>query len=337
MAKVSVIIPMYNTEAYIMQCLQSVINQTFRELEIIVIDDGSTDRSLEICKAVSAVDDRILIFDQKSKGVSSARNRGLEAATGEYVFFLDSDDVIHPCLIDLYVKQGEKYNIDLMFCPCIRLNTSEIEERMRRTSKNTVKIQWETGQAADAQDWFNFKYKKELSYIGGKMIRRSLIGQQYFNEKLSYGEDTVFIHSLICKEIRMAYLDKEWYYYRTRPDSVTYLNNMDYNWQKYKAFRLLRNHELQAGCISLAVRWEELLMWKILSDYLIVKNKKDKEKSRNIKKMLIIEMENGLYKRLSVKIRILFYVLFFGCSYFPPIRVLWRLKQIFFKDFRLKS
>ena len=137
MAKVSVIIPVHNTEAYIMQCLRSVINQTFRELEIIVIDDGSTDRSLKICKDIAAVDDRILIFEQKKEGVSSARNRGLEAAAGEYVFFLDSDDVIHPCLIDSYVKQGEKSNVDLMFCTYIKMDTSEIEKRMRQISKRS--------------------------------------------------------------------------------------------------------------------------------------------------------------------------------------------------------
>lgn len=335
MAKVSVIIPVHNTEAYIMQCLRSVINQTFRELEIIVIDDGSTDRSLKICKDIAAVDDRILIFEQKKEGVSSARNRGLEAAAGEYVFFLDSDDVIHPCLIDSYVKQGEKSNVDLMFCTYIKMDTSEIEKRMRQISKNIAEIQWEIGRKADAKEWFYSKYEMELSCIGGKMIRRSFIGQQRFDETLFSGEDTVFMHSLICREMRMAYLDTEWYYYRMHSDSITHLNNMDKNWQKYKVSRLIRNQEFQTGCISLALRWEEQLVWGILSNYFIAINKKDKGDSQNLKKMMNLEMDHCLYKRLSFKIKILFYVLYFGCSYFPPIRWMWRMKQILFKDFWL--
>lgn len=333
MAKVSVIIPMYNTEAYIMQCLQSVINQTFRELEIIVIDDGSTDRSLEICKTVSAVDDRIHIFEQKKEGVSSARNRGLEVATSEYVFFLDSDDAIHPCLIESYVKQGENSNVDLMFCTYRKMDTSEIEKRMSQAPNNIAEIQWEVGRKADAKDWFYSKYELELSCIGGKMIRRSFIGQQRFDEVLFSGEDTVFMHSVICREIRMAYLDEEWYYYRIRSDSITHLNNMDKNWQKYEVSKLIRNQEFQTGCISLALRWEEQLVWGVLSNYLIASNKKDKEDSQNLKKMMTIEMKHYLYKRLSFKIKILFYVLFFGCSYFPPIRLMWRMKQRYFKDF----
>lgn len=335
MTKVSVVIPMYNTEAYIMQCLQSVINQTFRELEIIVVDDGSTDRSLEICKEAGAADDRILIFEQKKKGVSSARNQGLEAAAGDYVFFLDSDDVIHPCLIESYVKQGEKSNVDLMFCTYIKMDTPEIEKRMRQISKNIAEIQWEIGRKADAKEWFYSKYEMELSCIGGKMIRRSFIGQQRFDETLFSGEDTVFMHSLICRGMRMAYLDTEWYYYRMHSDSITHLNNMDKNWQKYKVSRLIRNQEFQTVCISLALRWEEQLVWSILSNYLIAINKKDKGNSQNLKKMMNLEMDHYLYERLSFKIKILFYVLYFGCSYFPPIRWMWRMKQILFKEFWL--
>lgn len=86
MVKVSVIIPMYNTESYIMQCIESVTRQTYSDLEILVIDDGSTDRSLEICKALTLYDNRIRIFKQENKGVSSARNKGLEKAAGKYIF-----------------------------------------------------------------------------------------------------------------------------------------------------------------------------------------------------------------------------------------------------------
>ena len=94
MKKVSVIITMYNAESYIRQCMQSVMSQTWDDLEILVIDDGSADQGLKICEELGRMDGRIQILTQKNRGVSAARNRGIEEADGEYIFFLDSDDVI---------------------------------------------------------------------------------------------------------------------------------------------------------------------------------------------------------------------------------------------------
>ena len=105
MCKISVIIPVYNAEPYIRQCLQSVIRQTCRNLEILVIDDGSTDRSAKICRELSLTDNRIQVYGQKNGGISRARNHGLEIAAGEYIFFLDSDDAIHPLLLEEMMEQ----------------------------------------------------------------------------------------------------------------------------------------------------------------------------------------------------------------------------------------
>ncbi|HAS37211.1 MAG TPA: glycosyltransferase family 2 protein, partial [Ruminococcaceae bacterium] len=94
-ALVSIIIPVYNLEKYIKHCLESVVNQTYKELEIICIDDGSTDGSAEIIKSMAENDPRIKYIYQENAGVSAARNKGLDTATGEYVMFVDGDDYIH--------------------------------------------------------------------------------------------------------------------------------------------------------------------------------------------------------------------------------------------------
>ena len=99
MNKISVIIPMYNSQDYIGQCLRSVISQTYRNLEVLVIDDGSTDKSVDICQSYCQKDKRIRLLLQEHGGVSVARNRGLDTAKGAYLFFLDSDDMIHPYLL----------------------------------------------------------------------------------------------------------------------------------------------------------------------------------------------------------------------------------------------
>ena len=116
MKKVSVIIPMYNSENYIGQCIRSVTDQTYRNLEIIVVDDGSTDEGARVCAELMETDARIRLCRQENRGVSAARNHGIQAATGEYVFFLDSDDAIHPLLLGELLGRAEENNAQLAFC-----------------------------------------------------------------------------------------------------------------------------------------------------------------------------------------------------------------------------
>lgn len=337
MAKVSVIIPMYNAEPYIRQCIQSIIRQTYSEWEILVIDDGSTDQSLKICEELKQKDNRIQIFTQENKGVSIARNRGLEASSGEYVFFLDSDDAIHPCLLEESVREAELCRADLTFCLCIRLNTAKMNKMKRIKPEDRHGVQWIIGEKAESGEWFYNKFEQELSCIGGKMIRHDFIGKQRFTENLSRGEDTVFIHDLICKGMRMAYLNLEWYFYRVNPENIIHPGSLKKNWQKYKACKLLRDQEYQTGHFRWAMKWEEGVVWSILSNYLITKNIKDKKGSKILKEIMLREIQSPSYRNLPVTKRILFYSLFFGCSYILPIRMLWRIKQIIWKFCKLLS
>lgn len=106
--KISVIVPIYNAELYLDRCLKSIINNTYRNLEIICINDGSTDTSLNILESYKENDSRIIVISQENRGVSSARNKGLEIATGEYISFVDADDMIHPkfftCLMSIMIE-----------------------------------------------------------------------------------------------------------------------------------------------------------------------------------------------------------------------------------------
>ena len=111
---VSIIIPVYNVSKYLRTCLDSVINQTYKDLEIICINDGSTDDSLEILKEYSIKDNRIIIIDKKNAGVSAARNDGIEKSSGEYVFCMDSDDYIDNDFIEVFYNNAKKNNSDLV-------------------------------------------------------------------------------------------------------------------------------------------------------------------------------------------------------------------------------
>ncbi|WP_143461883.1 glycosyltransferase family 2 protein [Levilactobacillus enshiensis] len=118
--KISIVTPVYNVQDYLDRCLNSMLSQSYRNLEIILVDDGSTDRSLDICRRFEAKDPRIRLIVQKNSGVSSARNAGLKAVTGDYIFFLDADDWIERDYIRRCVDALMLRRVDLLFTPYIR-------------------------------------------------------------------------------------------------------------------------------------------------------------------------------------------------------------------------
>lgn len=121
MVKISVIVPVYNNDKYLRKCLQSIVSQTFTDIEIICINDGSTDNSLEILKDFARLDNRIIIIDGENKGVSCARNAGLAVANGEYAGFVDSDDWIDADFYEKLYTAAKKHNADIAVCGIKRL------------------------------------------------------------------------------------------------------------------------------------------------------------------------------------------------------------------------
>ncbi len=170
MKKISVIIPLYNAEAYIGQCLRSVTGQTCDDLEILVIDDGSKDRGALICRELAAEDSRIRVLHQENRGVSAARNRGLEEASGRYVFFLDSDDVIHPGLLGKLAEQAERKGAQLAFCRYRRWNGSreEMWEPLRGTGGGQMQGNLGTGEQRQAGAVRKRAGKAELPEAAGE-------------------------------------------------------------------------------------------------------------------------------------------------------------------------
>lgn len=125
---ISVIIPVYGVEKYIAQCLESVIDQTYKNLEIIVVNDGTKDRSAEIAKEYAAKDSRIKVYDFKNAGLSVARNRGLEIATGEYISYLDSDDWLDTKMYETLLETAMKNEADMVKCGIIETNGASEEK-----------------------------------------------------------------------------------------------------------------------------------------------------------------------------------------------------------------
>ena len=116
MAKISVIVPVYNVEVYLDKCVKSIVNQSYRDLEIILVDDGSLDRSSELCDMWAQKDRRIRVIHQKNKGLSGARNAGLHIAKGDYLGFVDSDDYIALTMFEQMISAIQESNAELCIC-----------------------------------------------------------------------------------------------------------------------------------------------------------------------------------------------------------------------------
>lgn len=302
MDKISVIIPMYNTESFIRQCLQSVIDQTYRNLEIIVIDDGSTDCSLEVCRNLSLADDRIQLFYQENGGASKARNYGLDIATGEYVFFLDSDDAIHPLLLGEMMRQAKAQEAEMVFCDCTKVESTEFERVIRRVSTEDMMPEWQTAEGDAVEEWFHTKYGAELSGIWG-LIHMEYIGILRFDESLVYGEDTFFKYHLFCRQGRTVYSPVKWYYYRMHPMSITHSRDGVEN--IYLNFNImLRDSEYKRGHYELAVTKETEIIFWLNAIYTLYRERKNRDECKRIKEIAEKEKISPLFKSVSFNIRL---------------------------------
>ncbi len=319
MEKVSVIIPMYNAEAFIGSCLLSVRNQTYQNLEIIVIDDGSTDQGPRICEELMGQDERICLYRQENSGVSGARNRGLSMASGKYVFFLDSDDAIHPFLLQELVCQSEAQSAALAFCDFRKLDTGELEKALKEVPEHAHGLRWERAEGEEAKNWFHVSRRvQELAGIGGKLILKDFAGGICFDERLINGEDTLFLYHLISRHPRTVWLREKWYYYRMHTQSATHLREGIRKAAYFESIRLIRDQECQKGCPDHGAAWENFIVWQMGNHYGTLKRIKDRDGCRALKKEAALERKSPLFGRVHFSMRFLFHC----CFYCYPLYVL---------------
>ncbi|MGL4873804.1 MAG: glycosyltransferase family 2 protein [Clostridium sp.] len=208
--KVSIIIPIYNAEEYLYDAINSIIKNSFQELEIICIDDGSSDGSLNILNELGKRDERIRVYTQKNSGPSKARNLGLEKAIGDYIVFMDSDDILPDNSLMLRYEAIEKSNSDVVIGGTNRFN-KEKEWRME-------KHYFEDGEKDILKD---FKVLRNLGPCN-KIYRASLLNGMFFNEELKYAEDVAFVLEALVKARKIYTINELVYKYREREGSLTF-------------------------------------------------------------------------------------------------------------------
>lgn len=216
----TVICTVYNAEMYIKECIESVINQSYGNFELIIVDDGSTDNSLRLCREFERKDERIRIYRQENNGVSSARNLGIESSNGDYIIFLDSDD-----FLDLNYLESIYRNIEKDKKLYVTELTKVLEDGSRITNDKKLFIKdFETEELIFSllfgESKFEEKYYlgKNMRAIGGKVFQRNVIVDNCirFDEALYIGEDAVFILEYICSisKENIDVINCEGYFYR---------------------------------------------------------------------------------------------------------------------------
>lgn len=219
--KISIIIPIYNTAPYLPRCIESVTNQTYRDLEIILVDDGSTDNSGQICEEYAKKDSRIIFVRQENQGNNAARKAGLDICTGEYVMFVDSDDWIGSNLVSALYQPVEKYQVELVISNVLMTRVNGRKEER----KNLIEAGIYTNPKEAVKKLF-FDYEDcrygILPYIYAKLYQKDLVvrSMKRIDDKVQYDEDRALVWTCLMQEIKTAFIDDMEYYYCQRPEGL---------------------------------------------------------------------------------------------------------------------
>lgn len=209
---ISIIIPIYNAKDYLQKCLNSVIGQTYKDLEIILINDGSTDESGKICDVYANIDNRIIVIHKNNEGVSAARNYGLKIAKGKYIGFIDPDDWLEHDMIDYLYNLITKYNADMSICGFYKENPDgKLLDKYRESNlkllngKETINLMLDNG------------------YVWNKLFSKKIIDQYRikFDENIAFCEDMLFCCQYLMKAKKVVYENKPKYHYIIHGENIT--------------------------------------------------------------------------------------------------------------------
>lgn len=221
---ISIITPVYNTKQFLPRCLDSILAQTYRDWELLLVDDGSTDGSNMICDQYAAFDSRIRVFHKRNAGVASARQLGIEQARGEYSIHIDSDDWVESNMLEEMVMEQQETDADILIADFYRENNHCITLQKQRSKDNSPLSALE-----------DIVYGRQSGFLWNKLIRHELYRKYSisFAPGINHGEDSLVLAQLLQKPVKIQYLQKSYYHYLNN-GSATLCRG--YNKQMYENF-----------------------------------------------------------------------------------------------------
>ena len=213
---ISVIVPVYNIEKYVGKAIETIIGQTYRDLEIILVDDGSTDKSGEICERYAGKDDRIVVVHQENGGLSKARNTGTKIAKGDAIAYIDGDDYIHPCYFEILAKNLIEHEADISVCGMQVVSENEYENLSLSKDVENAAIEISAEEALEGM----LSQKRFSLSSCAKLYKRKIAQSHYFPEQELF-EDYYTVYRFFTEADAVTYTDAGLYYYLKRAGSIT--------------------------------------------------------------------------------------------------------------------
>lgn len=295
MARISVIVPVYGVEQYLGRCVDSILAQTFTDFELILVDDGSPDNCGNLCDEYPAKDNRVRVFHQKNQGQAAARNHGVSIARGEWVCFVDSDDLIHPQMLELLYRAATENSVGISMCSAFE-GSNIPEEFFEKRTYQCTQIPVTECSLERLYDQGGHR----CWVVWAKLLRREIVQRISFTEGRIY-EDNAIVCKWLCESTALADVDAPMYFYFVNSDGTTKSSfskkKVDYLWAleeiihfyRHKDFRSLLQHFCSTYMITSA-NYRDMVLSKL----------HDKALAREIsKRMRIIYRNNKQYVELT--------------------------------------
>ena len=247
---ISIVVPVYNAELFLNKCLDSILSQTYGNIEVICVDDESSDGSLKILKDYSERDSRVKVFSKKNEGVSIARNFGIRNSTGDYFMFVDSDDWIESDTCKVAVEEMKKQDADIVMWPYIReqgdagLKKTIFPESAVFSEKSEI-VQLQRRFAGPSGEEINRPENMDsLCTVWGKLYKREVIDGVEFDDIRSIGsyEDGLFNLNVFGKAKKVSYINNYLHHYRWNNNSITHKYNPNLVSQRKNVYKLISDY-----------------------------------------------------------------------------------------------
>ena len=304
MIKISIIIPVYNAEQYLEQCLESVIKQSLKEIEIICVNDGSIDNSLRILEEYSRKDNRIIIINQENGGSSKARNSALQIAKGEYCLNIDSDDWIEEGYFEAIYNKAKKENLDIV------ISNYYLIFYIKKENKEKVDLKLKKGEIIEGSQYILLLLTENfIGYMWNKLIKRKLFIQNNvkYNNDIFLLDDMNILIKLAYHAKRIGKLEEAYYYYRIGENNGTKKINFNYYYDIKNCFEDLNEYFKINNIKEYVDILNNRKLYTLYTDLMIKNYKKDKNykfERDNLLKKLNKRGENtsGLINSKNIKL-----------------------------------
>lgn len=295
--KISIIIPVYNTEKWLYKCIYSAVNQTYKDIEVICVDDGSTDNSGRILdEFLEQYTDKIKVIHQNNYGESRARNVGLQAATGQFIGFMDCDDWIELDTYQTLYDLIKKTDADIS---CVSWFKEYPNESLPVKNRNIVK-----SGLISQQEMFHYVYKRDtyqgFAYMWDKLYKKEVLTENnkilLFDESLKLGGDVIYLAQALLNIKSGSYCDKHCYHYRMRKDSGSHDENVEKRMDGLKAYektiQMLTDHNVDNETLTYVKRFISYHSSNVAEIAYRQKDKNNLEKCQSIMRQYQYEYES---------------------------------------------